>query len=590
MSTETWSKDVYELVDYDSHNLDTTQLIIKNNSFIYREDNKVVSSPEKNKNKNNLLFQINTYKGKEVNFEILSNPFILDENNIISPNSSWFVLKPSRIDIKMNRYKLNPEDIIKIGRITLRIRDIHFSNNKNNNSILNESNITNSNIKEMNNLKTEGDLANNTNMNNNKKDNKNNNSEKEKIKPIIMTKNSKKENNIFTKIEKKNNICRICYMEEEDDENPLLQPCICSGSMKFIHLSCLKHWISTRSCVKIDTTENCNVYIIKPVECELCKTKFPDLIKHQGKLYPLLDFSKEFENYLTLESLTVDKHKNKFIYVISLKKKKIKMGRGHESDVLLSDISVSRVHCFFIIDNKKVYLEDNNSKFASLILIQYSTIKLLEGIPLYFQVGRTYIDCKIKKNFKLFNCCNIEESTNLYYYYNLNEKQIQNHMNLIVKRDYNEIDTDSQNDNKINNTFAQKYPLNIDEKYNFNTIEKLENDNDKISDNAYFLMKRKKLNKNITKALIDDDIDNENDNKNNEEEEIIDDDNEDKNNKSENNNSVEGDNNLNKGEDNSSNNKSQNINENKNNQEEEESIRVSENDETLKKENYSTLE
>ena len=583
MSTETWSKDVYELVDYDSHNLDNTQLIIKSNSYIYREFNKVVSLPEKNKNKNDLLFQINTYnKGKDFNFEISTNPFKLDENNIISPNSSWFVLKSSRMDIKMNRYKLNPEDIIKIGRITLRIRDIYFSNNKKNNSILNESNITNSNIKEMNILKTEGELANNINMKTNKKDN---NLEKEKIKPIIMEKKSKKENNIFTKIEKKNSICRICYMEEEDEENPLLQPCICSGSMKFIHWSCLKHWISTRSCVKIDTTENCNVYIIKPVECELCKTKFPDLIKHEGKLYPLLDFSKEFENYLTLESLTVDKHKNKFIYVISLKKKKIKMGRGHESDVLLSDISVSRVHCFFIIENNKVYLEDNNSKFASLILIQYSTIRLLEGIPLNFQVGRTYIDCKIKKNFQLFNCCNIEESTNIYHYYNLNEKQIQKHMNLIVKRDYNEIDTENQNDNKINNTFVQKYPLNIDEKYNYNTIEKLENDNDKVSDNAYFMMKRKKLNKNITKALIDEDIDDENNNNKNEEEEIIDDEQEGKNNKSENNNSDEGDNNLNKGDDYSSNNK----NENKNNQEEEESIHVSENDETLKKENYSTL-
>ena len=98
----------------------------------------------------------------------------------------------------MNRYKLNPEDIIKIGRITLRIRDIHFSNNKKSNSVLNESNITN--IKEMNILKTEGELGNNINMDTNKKGY---NSEKEKIKPIIMTKNSKKENNIFTKLEKK---------------------------------------------------------------------------------------------------------------------------------------------------------------------------------------------------------------------------------------------------------------------------------------------------------------------------------------------------------------------------------------------------
>ena len=61
---------------------------------------------------------------------------------------------------------MNPGDIIKIGRITLRIRDIYFSNNKNiNQTILNES--INSNIKEINILKTDGDPL--TNANSSKK-------------------------------------------------------------------------------------------------------------------------------------------------------------------------------------------------------------------------------------------------------------------------------------------------------------------------------------------------------------------------------------------------------------------------------------
>ena len=367
----------------------------------------------------------------------------------------------------MNRYKLNSGDIIKIGRITLRIRDIYFSNKNSNSSALNDSNV---NIKIMNTLRTEGEPQENTNINPNKKNNVNiskSSDLKEKIKIIANQKNLKKENSIFSKIEKKNSVCRICYIEEEDPENPLLQPCICSGSMKFIHLSCLKHWISTRSCVKIDTTDNCSVYIIKEVECELCKTKFPDFLKHQGQLYALLDFSKEFENYLTLESLTLDKNKNKFIYVVSLKNRKMKMGRGHESDVLLSDISVSRVHCFLVVDNKKVYIEDNNSKFGSLILMQNPNLKIEEGLPLNFQVGRSYIDCRIKKPFTLFNCCNIEESSNIFKYYNLNEKQIQKHMNLIVKNDYNETDEENDNNYKINNTFEQKFNINIDEKYNY---------------------------------------------------------------------------------------------------------------------------
>ena len=503
-------------MDYDSNILLSTVLNVNKPTFIYRDSNKVISSPEIYNNSKDLLFQVTTnINNKGINYEILTNSYKLDENNNLSPNCPWFILKPSKMNVKMNKYKLSPGDIIKIGRITLRIRDIKLSSKNDKSSDLNNSNFT-SNIKNVNTLKTEGEPEDFSNIHKKKTNIDNNNDKKinfkKKSNPITLKKKAQKtENNLLTKIQNRNNVCRICYVEEEDNENPLLQPCICSGSMKFIHLSCLKHWISTRSCMKIDTTDNCSVYIIKEVECELCKTKFPDYISHEGKLHPLLDFSKEFENYLTFESLTVDKHKNKFIYVVSLSKnKKIKMGRGHYSDVLLSDISVSRVHCHLIVDNKKVFLEDNESKFGSLVLIQYPNIKIQEGITLHFQVGRTYIECKIKKNFNLFSCCNVEENSNLLYYYNQNEKYIQKHNNLIVKKDYNE-EEESENDLQINNTDELKYPLNINDKFNNNSI--IFQDKDKISDNEYFLMKYHKLNKNATKAMIDEDDNN--DNKNN---------------------------------------------------------------------------
>ena len=41
-----------------------------------------------------------------------------------------------------------------------------------------------------------------------------------------------------------------------------------------------------------------------------------------------------------------------------IKNRKMKMGREHVA--------------ILVVDNKKIYLEDNNSKFGSLILIQYS--------------------------------------------------------------------------------------------------------------------------------------------------------------------------------------------------------------------------
>ena len=387
----------------------------------------------------------------------------------------------------MNRYKLNPGDIIKIGRITLRIRDINFSSKKPNNLVKKDLSDSDSNLKDMNILKTDGAPLNIIIQDDKQKNTINSNKDylllNEKKNPINK---NLKNSNIFTKIEKKNATCRICYMEEEDPENPLIQPCICSGSMKYIHLLCC-------------------VYIIKEVECELCKTKFPDIINYEGKLYHLLDFSNVFKDYLTLESLTLDKHKNKFIYVVSLfNSTKLKVGRGHKSDILLSDISVTRIHCYMIVEKQKVFLEDNNSKFGSLVLVQTPIIKILEGIPLNIQIGRSYVQCKIKKSYKLFNCCNIEESSNIYSYYNQNEKQIQQHINLIVGKDYNDINQVSEN-NIINNTFNQKNSSKFNNKFNCNSILI---EHDKISDNEYFLMKHKKLTKNMTQAMIDDENDN----------------------------------------------------------------------------------
>jgi E3 ubiquitin-protein ligase MARCH1/8 len=45
-------------------------------------------------------------------------------------------------------------------------------------------------------------------------------------------------------------ICRICHCEADID-NPLLSPCYCSGSLKYVHQSCLRQWLAasdTRSC------------------------------------------------------------------------------------------------------------------------------------------------------------------------------------------------------------------------------------------------------------------------------------------------------------------------------------------------------
>jgi len=490
LSSETWSKDIWGLIDYDTDELIPLELLINQNGFVYRyKDEIFFEESEINERGYEKLFEIST---NDNGFFFKFNKIEYDHNeNISSMNNAWFIFKPDRMNNKIYKYKINEGDIIKIGRITIRIKQIRFEDNKNEDCLnqlnKNEINIINNynsineivhinyrNKKVMDNLKTEGSqtgIDNNFHLDDNRLSlkgsvsvTKSQSGFKNELKIYdngikIHDKASNSENKDldekYLKINKsdtKNKVCRICYMEEDLDDpiNPLLQPCICSGSMKYIHYTCLKHWINNKCYVQIEKNDDCAIYMIKPVECELCKTKLPDFIRKKGILFPILELKPDFKNYLILESLTLDKNKNRFNYVVSLdQNKKICVGRGHESNVVFSDISVSRTHCIFTLEGKNVFIQDNDSTFGTLVLIQSPKIKLVENLPLYIQIGRTFFQNNIQVTKSFFMCCGISEKPNDNFYFKQNEKDI------VYKRNYTVLTIDKskilENDDDNNN-------------------------------------------------------------------------------------------------------------------------------------------
>ena len=58
------------------------------------------------------------------------------------------------------------------------------------------------------------------------------------------------------------------------------------------------------------------------------------------------------------------------IHVLSVseEKKEFHLGRGHESEVRVNDISVSRLHASLKYHPDGFYIVDNKSKFGSLVL------------------------------------------------------------------------------------------------------------------------------------------------------------------------------------------------------------------------------
>ena len=75
---------------------------------------------------------------------------------------------------------------------------------------------------------------------------------------------------------------------------------------------------------------------------------------------------------MVLESLSLEKANTRVIYVLQTRFQihSFKIGRGHESDLRINDISVSRCHATIKCLRGKFFLQDNMSKFSTLILIR----------------------------------------------------------------------------------------------------------------------------------------------------------------------------------------------------------------------------
>ena len=141
-----------------------------------------------------------------------------------------------------------------------------------------------------------------------------------------------------------------------------------------IHLDCLREWLNSKCTIK--ESGAVKTYCWKAIECELCKAKLPDRVldptitvatESSRKMIDLLKFEKPQGEFMVLESVT--QQNIKIIHIVDMDSRSmIKVGRGHDCQVRITDISVSRLHAFFRKSTRGDFLlEDNGSKFGTLI-------------------------------------------------------------------------------------------------------------------------------------------------------------------------------------------------------------------------------
>ena len=192
--------------------------------------------------------------------------------------------------------------------------------------------------------------------------------------------------------------CRFCWCTEEADDNPLILACKCAGTVGYIHYNCLKAWLKTQRHVK-EYGENVTSYYWKKFECEICKQSYPYIFRKGQTLFKLIDINepKPDSQYILLESMPLDKNTSRNIHMLTVtdKKSDFKLGRGHESEVRINDISVSRCHAIIKCRKDGFYIEDNLSKFGTIVLLK-NTLRLAEDHTMAVQVGRSVVSFTIK--------------------------------------------------------------------------------------------------------------------------------------------------------------------------------------------------
>lgn len=277
-------------------------------------------------------------------------------------------------------------------------------------------------------------------------------------------------------------VCRICLCEEEDAKNdPLVSPCKCKGSMKWIHLKCLRTWMEGRLNIKTDEVGSA-CFFWRPLECELCQEPYPTYVNvsNQQKfhtadsnldqnssaisshssnkdpvsralricatppadsnLVELFRIPKPAVPFVILESRHQPSGNTGFHFLSFSTRESVRLGRGHEADVRVADISVSRLHATLRyqaspdallnalrdypnqqlsgnqmqsvnaplrnplghvedpadVQKPYVYIEDLKSKFGTLIAVD-KPIFLYPRMMLSLQVGRTVLTLYVRK-------------------------------------------------------------------------------------------------------------------------------------------------------------------------------------------------
>ncbi|KAF4667461.1 hypothetical protein FOL46_002519 [Perkinsus olseni] len=347
IESTTWTRDSHELFDYESRNITKSNFQVVGNARFIRRNGEV--SMEADNGEIVEPAEHTDYLLKCVNFDTNLERCLMAVRYLIQPaekqpeGSRWSAKKLWMVIRDLGPYSMSEGDVVKLGRFKLRVRQLC------------------------------GDES------------------EELVRPDLMGPESQTSMATCAPPEADGMPCRICLLEASgSDEDPLVEACACRGSIRYVHLGCLRHWVEGRLSLNSGSEQQgpAHTYLFRQLACELCRTNYPLYVKlHDGHVELLVPMPETRAPYMVLENMMrvdpigggqtegTDSQSSvhaRGVYVISLAgKKMLRLGRGHESDVRIADVSISRWHATVsFTEDGRFVLEDHNSKFGTLVALR----------------------------------------------------------------------------------------------------------------------------------------------------------------------------------------------------------------------------
>lgn len=340
----TWANASEDLFDFTSSNAARNLFKTSLPGTIISEDEKITFSSDNYEEKGRELCKISIHDGVYAVYPVNQ----LKNLSKTQCNRLWLVINKIQ---PVNEYRICEGDIIRLGRIKIKVKEINLEGN----------------------------------------------SSPTRIKSILSIDSMSEDDCIQSDF-----MCRICLSEYYTHENPLVSPCSCDGTMKHIHLHCLQRYISSKLVSK--STAHTVSISYKKVSCDLCKKKFPESILIEDIIMPTISIPRPQGKYLILESCGNSKNSKDFHVVCFNSIGQVNIGRSNYCDIKINDICASRNHAVLKYSNGAITLKDNNSKFGSLVEIK-RPLKIEKNKKLAVQTGKSMIVFNVKKPWSFFPSC-----------------------------------------------------------------------------------------------------------------------------------------------------------------------------------------